>query len=291
MADKFFRKQTREAEEVLFAEAKKDIKVEIKEDLREPIDPGEDFVNEMIEYDDTVEALDDDDDDDFWGEDHKSDFDLPKTFVVSKPKVAIHKPKGPPRTYLPRRLDGNRQNNQCHCGVFFSTKRRLQNHVRVRHEVVPEDEKLACDVCGRKFKIQEYLDHHKKNMHTNSIKQRERHPCSICGNILSSVTALKNHEEKHLLETMTPEEIKKISCDLCGMRFRLKCYLFNHMHNAHIRQKYICPFCKKGFYKKHEIEDHIRQHTLENPFKCEFEGCGKSFHRKKNLLVHRVSNG
>lgn len=292
VADKFFRKQTRELEENNFADLKKTINLEAKSD--EPENPGtpdqdcEDYDDyEIIEYD-TIEALEEEDIQE-WPSESKDEDTSGKPLEESKPKT-VPKQREPPRTYLPRRMDGNRQVHQCHCGIAFSSRHRLNNHVRVRHDVVPDNEMLPCEFCGKKFKIQEYLEHHVKNMHSeNPAKNRERHPCSICGKILSSLTALRNHEDKHSLDTMTTEEVKKIGCDLCGMKFRLKCYLFNHMHNAHIRQKYICTHCSKGFYKKHEMEDHVRQHTMETPFVCEFESCGKSFHRKKNLLVHRVS--
>lgn len=83
-------------------------------------------------------------------------------------------------------------------------------------------------------------------------------------------------------------KVKNFACDFCGSSFRMKSYLFNHMHNVHIRTKYVCTFCSRGFYKKYEMKDHIRQfHTMETPFECEFENCNKSFARKKNLMIHR----
>lgn len=136
-----------------------------------------------------------------------------------------------------------------------------------------------------RFKIQEYLELHIRNKHTNNpLKKPQKAPCSHCGKILSSLVALKNHEEKHSM----PSQNKKFSCDYCGSRFRMKSYLFNHIQNVHVRSKYVCSFCSLGFYKKYEMNDHVRQfHTMETPFKCEFEGCNKSFARKKNLNIHR----
>lgn len=142
-----------------------------------------------------------------------------------------------------------------------------------------------------RFKIQEYLELHIRNQHSdNPIKQRQKNPCSICGKILSSLIALKNHEERHYLNLLPPEQVKKFFCDVCGQSFRMKSYLFNHMNNVHIRSKYSCNYCSRGFYKKQEMLDHVRQyHTMETPFQCDFEGCGKSFSRKKNHLIHMVS--
>jgi Zinc finger, C2H2 type len=121
------------------------------------------------------------------------------------------------------------------------------------------------------------------------MKHRQKVPCSICGKILKSITALRNHEEKHNFVNLSESEIKKLSCDLCGMRFRLKSYVFNHMHNVHLRNKYKCEICGMGFYKKYEQEEHvIRVHTKEKPIVCEYAGCGKAFARQKNYNIHKV---
>lgn len=129
-----------------------------------------------------------------------------------------------------------------------------------------------------------------RNQHGDGpLRQRQKMSCSICGRVLSSILALKNHEEKHQLDQQPSDKSKKVVCDLCGQGFRMKSYLFNHLHNVHIRRKYPCTFCSRGFYKKYEMMDHVRQyHTMETPFQCEFEGCVKSFSRKKNYLIHRV---
>lgn len=181
--------------------------------------------------------------------------------------------------------------HECFCGAKFLSSHRLDNHYKVKHTEISEDEKLTCLTCGKKFKIQEYLELHIRNQHTdNPSKHRQRAPCSICGKVLKSAVALKNHEDKHLADSMPANEMKKFSCDLCGLRFRLKSYVFNHMNNVHLRNKYPCEYCGKGFYKKYEKMEHVvRVHTMERPITCEFEGCEKTFARQKNYQIHKVS--
>lgn len=179
---------------------------------------------------------------------------------------------------------------QCHCGIIFSSSQRLKNHMKVKHENIEDADMFACSSCPKKFKLREYLELHIRNVHSESDKKKmhRKCPCLLCGKVLSCVMALKNHEERHSMANQPESEVKKFCCDLCGSIFRLKSYLFNHINNKHIRQKYPCGHCEKSFYKKYECEDHVRQyHTFERPFVCEFDGCIKPFSRKKNYTIHK----
>lgn len=182
---------------------------------------------------------------------------------------------------------------QCHCGIIFSSSQRLKNHKKVKHDSINEADMFACSLCSKKFKLREYLELHVKNVHSESDRKKlnQKRPCSMCGKVLSSLMALKNHKERHSIANQPEADVKKFCCDICGSIFRLKSYLFNHINNKHIRQKYPCEHCEKSFYKKYECEDHVRQyHTFERPFVCEFEGCSKSFSRKKNYNIHKVES-
>jgi Zinc finger, C2H2 type len=199
------------------------------------------------------------------------------------------------RRRLPRKQsDSATYKHRCEfCGSVYPNRKRLQNHIQVNHVHLSEADLLECRMCGKKFKLQSYLETHIRNIHTDNPMNHRRHvSCSQCGKVLKSTIALKNHEALHT-STQLPDEIfKPYQCDKCGLRFRLKSYIFNHIHNVHLKNKYRCDICQLGFYKRYELEDHYRMHNNERPILCEFEGCGKTFARAKNYQIHqRVHTG
>lgn len=195
---------------------------------------------------------------------------------------------------LPRQSNASHYRHRCNfCNRFYPNRKRLNDHIQVNHVDIPEADLLECRMCGKKFKIQSYLETHIRNIHTDNPMNHRRHvSCSQCGKVLKSTIALKNHEALHASSALPDEVFKPFQCDKCGLRFRLKSYVFNHIHNVHLKNKYKCDICNLGFYKRYELEDHYRMHTNERPIVCEFEGCGKTFARAKNYQIHqRVHTG
>ena len=47
---------------------------------------------------------------------------------------------------------------------------------------------------------------------------------------------------------------------------------------------YPCPYCPKGFHFRSKFEEHVRSHTKEKPFSCEF--CTKSYSQSYVLARH-----
>ncbi|KAG5669595.1 hypothetical protein PVAND_017482 [Polypedilum vanderplanki] len=264
VADSYFNNLLAPFEEKLYSEEQT-----VEEEPAVEIEILDEFLDDIIEYDEEIPA----------------DSSTVDYIIVQEEE------KDQQQAQVKRNSSGNsgKAFHECFCGLKFISSKRLENHVKVRHTVMSDEEKLTCLTCGKKFKIQEYLELHIRNQHTdNPSKHRQRVPCSICGKVLKSVVALKNHEDKHATDALPENQTKKLECDLCGMRFRLKSYVFNHMNNAHLRNKYPCEFCGKGFYKKYEKNEHVvRVHTNERPIACEFEGCGKTFARQKNYLIHK----
>ncbi|XP_058055399.1 zinc finger protein 431-like [Anopheles bellator] len=58
----------------------------------------------------------------------------------------------------------------------------------------------------------------------------------------------------------------------------------NDIGNVNIKHKHQCPNCPAKFARSCKLEDHIRTHTGEKPFKCKI--CNKAFHSASNQRNH-----
>lgn len=115
--------------------------------------------------------------------------------------------------------------------------------------------------------------------------------CSHCGKQFKSLSPLAKHEMvNHPKCAIT----KPFYCDMCGINFRFKAYLKNHIKKVHVRDyKYQCNICSFKMYAKTQYTNHMKGHDpkAEKQFSCNI--CDKRFDRKENLLVHHrmhVSN-
>lgn len=140
MADQYFRKQSQEIEESLFTDdSSPAFLCEEKSDCNEKVDTVDD-VFELIEYDDTVEEF------------------IEEEWIEVQNENQTQSEKQHKNPNKARKQGAERQIRQCHCGITFSSNQRLRNHIRVRHEFVPDSELLPCELCDKKYVDGKYFD-------------------------------------------------------------------------------------------------------------------------------------
>ncbi|KAG5669675.1 hypothetical protein PVAND_017558 [Polypedilum vanderplanki] len=288
VADKFFKKLTHEEEIKLLKQEiynHSQIKPEIiTEELEDKNYVSLENFNEESnnEWKLTEEKLDND----------EENFENCRQNKNSEEKIVKSKRKTATETKRKYKKGGNKDGLCSICGKNLWSTERLQNHIKVRHEIVSIDDYKQCPIegCSKKFKIQLYVDRHVDNMHnpnkSDKKKKEESLPCLFCGIFLKSKSALKQHENRHLIST-TPEKVLTHSCDICGYKADKKIKVQYHIERVHLHlRKFKCKLCSADFVHASLLQYHeFTVHLNIRKFVCRFN-CGKSFTRSYCRTIH-----
>ncbi|XP_028935710.1 zinc finger X-chromosomal protein isoform X2 [Ornithorhynchus anatinus] len=175
-----------------------------------------------------------------------------------------------------------------------------------------------CMICGKKFKSRGFLKRHMKNHPEHLSKKKYR--CTDCDYTTNKKVSLHNHLESHKLTGKAEKAAAPgagAECDECGKHFSHAGALFTHktvhkekgaggrthkckfcdyetaeqgLLNRHLLAvhsknfPHVCVECGKGFRHPSELKKHMRIHTGEKPYQCQF--CPYRSADSSNLKTH-----
>lgn len=111
-------------------------------------------------------------------------------------------------------------------------------------------------------------------LNIHNVRTDIRHKCGTCGETFPNEYKYTDHLKVHPLE-----------CRLCGKFFYRRQNIQLHMKRHLGIRPYKCEICEKTFITKQKRDEHKNTHTGDAPIKCTF--CDETFRRHSNLVQHR----
>ncbi|GAB0098900.1 hypothetical protein DMENIID0001_147070 [Sergentomyia squamirostris] len=152
-----------------------------------------------------------------------------------------------------------------------------------RRKVViePNQEDFICDICNMKFKakrgiIRHLLVHRKK----------ENITCKHCSESFTTIHSMRVHvKEFHKVETQRKKK-SVVSCTICSKTFKQDNLRQHMIRHSDIKDQ-ICEVCGKAFKRKHTLTHHMKIHTGQKPYKCDFPNCDRAFRDSNSYAIHK----
>ncbi|XP_023132617.2 zinc finger protein 407 isoform X1 [Amphiprion ocellaris] len=177
------------------------------------------------------------------------------------------------------------------CTDRFESEQELFIHIKEKHEellrevnkyVLEDTEQInrereenqgsVCKYCGKVCKSTNsmaFLAHIRT--HTGS----KPFMCKICNFATAQLGDARNHVKRHL-------GMREYKCDICGWAFVMKKHLSTHLLGKHgvgqrKERKFECKLCERSFSEKWALNNHMKLHSGEKPYKCAWPSCHYAF--------------
>ncbi|CRK94644.1 CLUMA_CG008143, isoform A [Clunio marinus] len=152
---------------------------------------------------------------------------------------------------------------------------------------ITEEEEIHSSVSiADHIDLEPYLKLNKKSK--ECFQNANKFYCSFCFKDFNTLPKCMYHEKtKHAMENhLKSESTKPFTCDRCGLNFKNKSHVMNHLNVVHMKiKRYHCNVCGFAMYSKTHHTNHMKSHKNLREFKC--NECCKEFIRKESLLVHQ----
>ncbi|CAG2057470.1 unnamed protein product [Timema podura] len=183
-----------------------------------------------------------------------------------------------------------------YCETFFASAEILNTHRKSHTSSKP----FLCRSCPETFSNFTQADVHRRTHSNPNHLHNSSHMFTIPVVFLCEVCSrgFKLWESFHIHRLRDHEKLQECGlwlqgsdgiyeCELCPDTFEQKKQLLGHIKLEHLKKKFECDECGKGFNVKGDLDNHRRsKHTKERPFKCPV--CQKAFLTSGVFYQHRM---